>query len=173
MSSGDQNILEVNFRHEPYELIYTTKHTRELMQLNLIWEENATTIGTGVTRGLSVVTCHFLLNGEERQIDEPPYSSVHLYGVSGEPTLTYQLNDNRTQAMKTITARFKLTNWFTKTEIPPNVRVIYPPGISIQWGIDFTLFSQSRTNYTISYQGNKTPDYPPDHTLNAQIRINF
>ena len=170
-----------------------------LMRASLTWEERANTIGIGLRgnalrgeplstliqsseaiqsneatsrlRGKPLrgepLTSHFLVQGEERKITEPPYPEIHFYGYSGEPTLTYELNDKRFET------RIKLTNWLSNPQVPPSVRVIYPPGISTEWGIELMFFSQTRTNYTFSYQGIKTPDYPTDHSLNAELSINF
>ncbi|MBI4722656.1 MAG: hypothetical protein HY769_06635 [Candidatus Stahlbacteria bacterium] len=188
MSSGDENVLEVNFHQEPYEIIYTSRGTRnweqfEVAPLNLTWQEQANTIGTGYNLPFNLYTLRFLLQGDERQIDAPPYQTTHFYGLSGEPKVAYLFNDNNSVVgnpaasggggMKRIEGRFKLTNWFIKNDAPPNISVMYPPGISMQWGIDFVVLSAARTNYTISYQGTKIPNYSPDHTLNAEVRINF
>jgi hypothetical protein len=174
MSSGDQTVLQVDFRPAQYDFTYTDRNSRNWERHNPTWEEHGRTLGTGISTGRSRshiqesgFGTHFMIRGEEREIDEPPYSPVHFYGASAEPQLTYQLGD------KVLETRFRVTDWFTGDGISPSTKAIYPPGVSLGWGADFIVFSRSRTDYSISYQGSKTPDYPTDHALNAQVSINF
>ncbi len=166
-TSGNQEILEINFRHTFLDLSYTTSQTNQWEQSFLVLNEQANAIGIGFTSCLSSFTSHFSLEGEERKITEYPYSLVQLYGYSGEPTLIYELDNKRFET------QVKVTNWLSDTPVSPSVRVMYPPGITTEWGIELMFFSKTRTNYTISYQGTKTPDYPTDHSLSADLSINF
>ncbi len=113
--TGNQEILEINFRHTPIDLSYTTSHSNRWQQSFLTREERSNTIGAGFTSHFSLLASHFLLQGEERKITEPPYSDAHLYGYSGEPTLTYELDNKRFET------RIKLTNWLSDTQAPPSV----------------------------------------------------
>jgi hypothetical protein len=167
MGSGINEVFQFNFYPKPFELKYIASHNRNWESFNLIWDEYAITLGGGVNFNLFFLSSHFVVQGEERKIYSFPYPSSHFYGYSIEPSSAYQIKNKR------IEVRFKLTYWDLDQKAPPNIKVSYPPGISSQWGIDFIIFSQGKTDYTLSYQGNKTPNYPTDHTLNAEVRIHF
>ncbi len=112
------------------------------------------------------------IQGEQRLIETSHISYTQeqpfkLYRLSCAPVLSHKFNNKRVEG------RVNLTRWWSRSQLSPDIKTIYPPGISMEWGINLTVPSIKRTECSLSYQGNKTPNYPIEHTLNTELRVLF
>ncbi|MDI6840250.1 MAG: hypothetical protein QMD71_05315 [bacterium] len=170
--SGGQDILCIDFYYSDIDFKYSTGHTKRWIHDNLDLDEKSVIKSIGLSHKIkSCVSLYSQFQFEQRLFKNPTHFSaepdLHLSGYSYEPLLTYEFDN------KELTGRVKLTLWCGPSDAPPDIMVIYPPGLSMECSLDLTLLSIKNTDYILSYQCNKRPVYPLEHMLNAEARINF
>lgn len=170
--SGGYEVIEVGLYQDPLYFEYNQRRVKREAQNRVAWDEKSNVgkikAGFRINAFTSLDIC---LQGEEKAIKDflfaPENPDYKFYGCSGEPILTSRFNSNRLEG------RFRITKWWSDINSPTDVKAIYPPGVSTEWEINFSFLPTSRTEYILSYQGSKSPDYPADHMLNAEARIHF
>ncbi|MFA5031543.1 MAG: hypothetical protein WC614_00855 [bacterium] len=177
---GKQGIWLTEAKYKKITFNYTNKTVQNYRNNIRIWKEEANTAGIG-RNILNKPILYLSIQSETRNVslseESPQYN---FYGYNVEPSFTYEIirnslagNNNNFEVPATLGCRFKVTHWLGNNQIPLTINAIYPSGITLDWDANITIIGKMNTNYIISYQGNKTPTYPTDHKLNAQVQLNF
>ncbi|MDD5529069.1 MAG: hypothetical protein PHX21_03465 [bacterium] len=177
---GEQGIWLTEAKYKNLTFNYTNKTIQNYRNNIRIWKEDANTAGIGkniLNKPVVYLSSQYETRNVSLSEESPQYK---FYGYNIEPSFTYEItknslagNNNSFEVPATMGCRFKVTHWLGNNRIPLNIQAIYPAGISLDWDANITITGKMNTNYIISYQGNKTPTYPVDHKLNAQVQLNF
>ncbi|MDD2889559.1 MAG: hypothetical protein PHE49_02825 [bacterium] len=177
---GEQGIWLTEAKYKKLTFNYTNKTIQNYRNNIRIWKEDANTAGIGKNI-FNKPILYLSIQSETRNVslseESPQYK---FYGYNVEPSFTYEIirnslagNNNNFEVPATLGCRFKVTHWLGNNQIPLTINAIYPSGITLDWDANITIIGKMNTNYILSYQGNKTPTYPTDHKLNAQVQLNF